>query len=339
MGVRRDLVVLGASAGGVAALRSVVAGLPADLPAAVLVTMPVAHGGGNVLAAILDRAGPLPAVTAEHGAPVTPGTIQVAPAGRHLLLADRTLVLSAGPAENGHRPAVDATFRSAAITAGPRAIGVVLSGVLDDGAAGLRALAERHGVALVQDPADAVYAGLPERALSRVPGARVLRAEAIGPAVDALTREPWEPPPVPPPAPELLLEDRIARQVPGPGITGAHTHSAGLSCPDCEGAMVWTNSAGNRFRCRIGHSWTAEALVRAQQDEYRRALEVALRALDEKASLAAALEDRSRQHGHPAVTERYAARNAEARRTADTLRRFIADAVEANAVEAGPAGG
>lgn len=207
---RRDLVVAGASAGGVEALRSLARALPSDFPAAVLVTMHLSPGAHSALPQILDRAGALPAVTATHGAPLTPGVIHVAPPDRHLLVDDGVIVLTKGPAENGHRPAINATFRSVAVAAGPRAVGVVLSGSLDDGALGLRSIVDRGGAAVVQDPADALYAGMPESALAQVATEHVLPIGEIGPMLDKLVRTPWEPFPVPPATPGLLLEDRIA---------------------------------------------------------------------------------------------------------------------------------
>jgi two-component system chemotaxis response regulator CheB len=334
---RRDLVVVGASAGGVEALRAMVSGLPADFPAAVVITMHLGAGTHSALARILDRVGPLPATTACHGAAIEPGTVQVAPPDRHLLTEDGTLVLTQGPTENGHRPAVNATFRSAALTRGPRVIGVILSGALDDGAAGLRAIVDRGGLAVVQDPADALYSGMPENALAVVETDHVVRAVEIGAVLDKLVRMPVEPFEGPPPSDALLLEDRIARESVRFGALTPAERSAGsgYTCPDCQGSL--TEVGPGRYRCRIGHAWSAPALLDAHSGEFQLALMKALRALDEKAALVRKLAAQAGATKPRGLAERYAASAREAADAAETLRRFLLDANREVAAE--PASG
>jgi two-component system, chemotaxis family, protein-glutamate methylesterase/glutaminase len=178
-----DVVVVGASAGGVQALRALVARLPADLDAAVLVVLHIPPHAPSALASILDRAGPLPADPAVDGAPLANGVIVVAEADHHLLVRDGRVRLSGGTREHGHRPALDPLFASAAREFGPRAIGVVLSGNQDDGSKGLREIVECGGTGLVQDPEDAAYADMPRNALDRVPEARALSAPDLGDAI------------------------------------------------------------------------------------------------------------------------------------------------------------
>ncbi len=334
---RRDLVVAGASAGGVEALRAVVSRLPSDFPGTLLVTMHLGPGTHSALARILDRAGPLPAVTAEHGTAIKPGTVHVAPPDRHLLIEDNVLVLTRGPTENGHRPAINATFRSAALSGGPRAIGVVLSGALDDGAAGLRAIVDRGGLAVVQDPADALYSGMPENALSLVDTEYVAPAVEIGAVLDTLVRTPVEPVEAPPPAQALLLEDRIAREEVRAGALGPAEQSlgSGYTCPDCQGSLTEIGAAG-RYRCRIGHAWTASALLAAHNGEFQSALMKALRALDEKAALARKLAAQTGGRNLRGLAERYTSSAREAADAAETLRRFLLDAIGQTAEEAAP---
>ena len=151
----RRLIVIGASAGGGEALSTVVSALPRDLEAAVVVVLHVPPSG-SVLPAILGRASPMPASPAVDGEPLRAGRIYVAPPDQHLMVQDGTLALRHGPRENGHRPAVDPLFMTAATEYGTRTIGVILSGTLDDGAAGLATIKSHGGVAVVQDPDDAL---------------------------------------------------------------------------------------------------------------------------------------------------------------------------------------
>ena len=169
-GTLRDLVVIGASAGGVEALRSLVSGLPADLPAGVLIVLHLPPGGTSALAGILGAACPLPTTVAEHGAEIEPGHVYVAPPDHHLLVDGRHMRLSAEPPENGHRPAVDALFRSAAGSRGQAVAGIVLSGALDDGTAGLVAIRLAGGLTIVQRPDEAAYRGHAGQRVGQRPG-------------------------------------------------------------------------------------------------------------------------------------------------------------------------
>jgi two-component system chemotaxis response regulator CheB len=160
--VKRDIIVIGASAGGVEAFRALAAALPPDLPAAVFVVIHTSAESPGLLPQLINREGGLPAIEAENGAPVLPGRIYVARPDHHLTLDDGRLRVWAGPSENRHRPAIDPLFRSAAYNYGPRVIGVVLTGYLDDGAAGLGVIKERGGIAVVQDPDDALVPSMPK---------------------------------------------------------------------------------------------------------------------------------------------------------------------------------
>ena len=186
--VRRDLIVIGASAGGVEALRRVVKCLPADLPAAVCVVLHVAASTPSALAGILSRSGPLPCTPAKDGDPLTPGTILVAPPDRHLVIEAGRVAVTTGPPENNHRPSVDVLFRSAADVARERVIGVVLSGMRDDGTAGLALIKDAGGLAFVQDPKDALHTGMPSSALAHVDVDGVLGCEELAAAIVHATR-------------------------------------------------------------------------------------------------------------------------------------------------------
>lgn len=176
---RREVVVIGASAGGVDALQELVSGLPREFPAAVLVVLHVSAESPSVLPQILSRCGPLPAVFARDGDELRRGQIYVAPADHHMLVDDGHIRLTRGPRENGHRPAIDPCFRSAARAAGGRCIGVVLSGLQDDGAAGLRFLQQHGGTAIVQDPEDALFPSMPRAALAQIAPDKIVTADEM----------------------------------------------------------------------------------------------------------------------------------------------------------------
>ncbi|OCB41480.1 protein-glutamate methylesterase [Mycobacterium malmoense] len=287
----RGVVAIGASAGGVDALSRLAAGLSADVPYAYLVTLHIPAGTPSVLDRIVDRSGPLPAVPAEDGAALEPARIYVARPDRHLMVDDHRVVLSQGPTENGHRPAINALFRSVALTFGPRAIGVLLSGVLDDGVLGLGAIRSRGGTTIGQSAEDALFPTLPNNARD----AGVLDREAAAADIGALLKELSHQEPKDPNMQRdaaMELENRIAMM--SRFATDFDTQQlgapSGYTCPDCNGSLV-SISEGN-FRCQVGHAWTADALLAARDDEVEGALWVALRSLQEKARLARQLAEK-----------------------------------------------
>lgn len=311
------VIAIGASAGGVEALRAVVAGLPADLPAAVLVVLHIPIRAPSALPGILDRAGPLPARAARHGGRIRPSMIYVAPADHHLLIRNGHLELSVGPTENGHRPAIDPLFRSAAVTYGASAIGVVLSGARDDGSAGLTEIVKQGGQAIVQDPEEALHRSMPASALEHVASAHVLPAAKIGARLGELTREHLPQFEQSGPSPQLDAENEIAAL--GPVTTDA-VHSArpsGFSCPDCQGVLFELDGEpAPRYRCRVGHAWSPASLVADQTGTVEHSLWVALRTLEENAALnrqlAEVSERRERHRAAAHFQQRYESSRTEA---------------------------
>lgn len=322
--MRRDVIVIGASAGGVEALRAVVAELPEDLPAAVLVVLHIPSYGGSVLPAILSRSGPLPAQHPHSGEQLREGTVFVAPPDHHLVVDGSIVRPTRGPRENGHRPAIDVLFRSAARTAGARVIGVVLSGVLDDGTAGLSAIAARGGATIVQDPFDALYPGMPRNAIEHVAVDHVLPAAEIGNLVVRLCKE--EIPDVEQPASPLLeIEADIAMMdEEAMSVDERPGRPSGFSCPDCNG-VLWEIHDGElvRYRCRVGHAWSAESLLGEQAQQLDGALWMALRGLEEKAALARTMGQRARERNNPLTAGRFEEQAEEAARAAGLIRSML----------------
>lgn len=323
-----DLVVVGASAGGVEALRDLVAGLPADFPGAVVVVLHMPAGGTSALPAILDRSGPLPAVAVRHGAVLRPGVVHVAPPNHHTLVMDGGLALTHGPTENGHRPAIDALFRSAALSRGPAVAGVQLSGVLDDGVAGLVAIAGRGGRVVVQEPTDALHPSMPANALRAVRADHVLPASELGKALADIVREEVDVSSAPAPTRLMRMENEIAAHLDGPPVDPDRYvlgPASGYSCPDCDGSLSEIEDV-SRYRCRVGHAWTAEALLEAQGTAWERALWIAMRTLEEKVSLSRRLAEQARGRGNPVLADRYEQRLAEAAQAAELLRHTLTSA-------------
>lgn len=317
----RDVVVVGASAGGVEALRAMVAGLPADLRACVLVVLHMPAGGTSALPAILDRVGTLPATMARNGEPLEHGHIYVSRPDHHLMVMYNTVALSHGPTENGHRPAINALFRSAAVAWGASVTGVLLSGVLDDGVAGLHAIAGRGGRVVVQDPDDALYPSMPEHALRSLTADHVVPAFEMGQVLAKISTENTES--TNHIASKMLRwENEIASAgwtVEGPETVGMPSE---FSCPDCHGVLADIDG-GKRYRCRVGHAWTAEALLTAQGSALERALWIALRSLEEKTALSLRMAKHARERGNTVTAERYDQLARETTEAGEVLQQLI----------------
>ena len=320
-----DIMVIGASAGGVEALSTLARGLPADLPAALFVVLHVPATGRSMMPEILSRAGPVPAAHARDGEPIRPGRIYVAPPDHHLLVRADGIGLSRGPRENRHRPAVDTLFRSAALAHGPRVVGVVLSGSLDDGTAGLAAVKGRAGVTVAQDPAEALFDSMPRSAIEHGVVDHVLPVGELGPLLGRLATESPARAPDGAPTPDMEQEVWMAELDPN-AINSDHQPGvlSGFSCPECGGTLWELEERGLvRYRCRVGHAYSVDSLLADQDETLDDALWGALRALEEQAALARRLAVRAREHGHAATIVRFARQEEEAARRADVVRRLL----------------
>lgn len=296
--MNRDLVAIGASAGGIEALKRLVADLPADLPAAILVTVHMAPNGEFYLPQILGRLGPLEVVAAEEGLEIKHGRMILARPGFHLLVRDGHVHLGTGPRENRSKPAIDPLFRSVAATYRGRAIGVVLSGWLNDGTSGLYAVKRCGGVTVAQDPADALAPEMPRSAIIHVGVDHTAPIDAMAGLLSRLTREDAGPDlPVPP---EVKVEADIASHG---GQSIDQTASLGdrsvLACAECGGGLTEIYEGKMmRFRCHTGHAFTAESLLVDQGEALDRALLSALKTLEERAAMWTRMADRSEDSGN-----------------------------------------
>jgi len=316
---KRDIVVIGGSAGSSTVLKQMLSDLPGDLPASLFIATHVPSNSPGYLAEILGGAGPLPVVRAVDGQPIERQRVYVAAPDRHLLLFNGTIRLGEGPRENMARPAIDPLFRSAALSYGPRAVGVILSGMLNDGASGLNAIDSCGGTAVVQHPLDAQADQMPLAALQAVSTAEVASAEDLGAllvrivATDAGPRVP--------PSDVLALEVQIAAgERLGSEALRRIADPSALTCPDCQGVLSEVRDGQPlRFRCQIGHAQTAEVLS-ANGEALHAAVGIAMRIMEERVTLVTRMADDARRTGRSAVAELYEARAEEYRRYAATLR-------------------
>jgi two-component system chemotaxis response regulator CheB len=313
----RDIVVIGASAGGVEALTHIARHLDPNIPAALFAVLHIGRSR-SLLPEILARASRLIIRHPNDGEPIRNGHWYIAPPDHHLILEEGGRVrLFRGPNENGTRPAIDPLFRSAAEVFGNRVIGVILTGTLDDGVAGLAAIKAAGGIAIVQDPAGALCAGMPRRALEtvnvdfcvplvQIPGVILETVQGAGVAETAGTGRPTE--------------------HPGP--------LSGFTCPECNGAL-WQEEEGGvlRFRCRVGHRYSTDAMLSAQDDSVERALWAAVRALEERAALARRLANNAEDLRNPRSVAWFVERSRAAEEHALVLRDFVLGAEAQNQTE------
>ena len=328
-----DIVVIGASAGGVEAISTLVSDLPRDLRAAVFVVLHISRGR-SAMPEILSRAGRLPAIHARDQDPIQYGRIYIAPPDHHLIVEGTRMRVVHGPTENGVRPAIDPLFRSAARTYGSRVIGVVLTGSLDDGTAGLAAVKEAGGTAVVQDPEEAFAPSMPRSAIAFVAVDQVLPLREIAPLITSLTMEQATggtqatgAPHVQAMEPDLAAESIAEDEGDRPGRLSV------FSCPECHGTLWESNEAGIlRFRCRVGHVYSPDSMLAAQTDSVDRALWAALRALEERAALTRKLSDRAHALQRSWVARAFEDRAKAAEEHAATMREILSSRSAAHVV-------
>jgi two-component system, chemotaxis family, protein-glutamate methylesterase/glutaminase len=300
--LNRNIIVVGASAGGITALKALVASLPADFAGSVFVVLHIPPFSETRLASILSNAGPLKAVQPKDGEPIKEGRIYVAANDHHLLLEEGKVVIKKGPKENRFRPSIDALFRSAAYVYGPRVIGIVLSGLMNDGTSGLWSVKRLGGITIIQDPEEAEYPQMPNNVLEYVDVDYTLRVAEMGPLL------------------QTLIEDKARKKVKLTKkemklleleviiATRDNAFEMGIiemgeltpfTCPDCHGALARLVE-GNiiRFRCHTGHAYTASALLADLSQSVEGLLWQGMRGMEETTLLLGNIEKHLRQLGH-----------------------------------------
>jgi two-component system, chemotaxis family, protein-glutamate methylesterase/glutaminase len=316
------IAVVGASQGGVRALREVVSGLPADFPATVFI---VQHTGAanSVLPSLLSEVAKLPVAHARDRESIHPGHIYVAPPDHHMLLVDGHLELTRGPRENWARPAIDPLFRTAAESYARDVTGIVLTGLLNDGTAGLYEIKRRGGTSIVQDPDEAEADSMPRSAIDNVAVDYCLPLAEIPILLTKLARtEGRQPSGVKPSGALVMPEGKIDRPV-------------AQTCPECGGAMR-EDSLGTltRFRCHTGHMMTAEVLAAAQVENLDRNIAATFRGLNERAAFCADIADKREASGDRQSAEIWRRASEEAATREDLIRKVAqADWIHPESIE------
>jgi two-component system chemotaxis response regulator CheB len=322
----RNIIVIGASVGGVEALSSLVAQFPEDLAATIFVVQHISPTVISQLAQILDRAGPLLASMAQDCESFESGHIYVAPPDHHLLVKQGYLRVTRGLRENRVRPAIDPLFRSAAVAYGARVIGIVLTGLQNDGTSGLLAIKRCGGIAMVQDPTDALYPDMPLNALEQVEVDYCVPVLKMGAILYRLVQEP---PVETLPIPEnLRIEVSIAEN---PTDNSDRTEELGESvsviCPDCGGPLrELRDEKLRRYRCRLGHTFTAESLLAGQSEAIEYALWAAVRTMEDRVNILMTLAHGRREHSQSKIAATYKKQADELKRHAQQIRKMLLEA-------------
>ena len=329
------MIVIGASTGGVEALMQIARDLPADLPAAVLVVLHMPPQSSSRLPQILSRAGALPATHPTDKELIRPGHIYVARPDFHLLVEKDRVRVVRGPRENRSRPAIDPLFRTAAVSYGPRVVGVILTGALDDGTSGLWAIKQRGGIAVVQNPEDAFISSMPANALEYVEIDHCLPLSELPALLARLAREPAEAEGAYPVPKDMEFESKLAASDSAtseseerPGALSAFT------CPECKGPL-WELHDGNlvRFRCRQGHAYTADTMLNGQSEAVEDALWTALNILQENTQMLYKLAGDAHRRQFPTLASRFEDQAQERARQMEALRQVLLNGKQGTAAE------
>lgn len=321
--MKHPIIVVGGSAGSIGVLSDILAQLPRTIGAAVFVVVHLQRHVPSKLTAVLSRVSVLPVCEATDQQKIQPGQVYVAPSDYHLFLERNNMLLVRGPLENRMRPAIDVLFRSAAVAHRDRVIGVILSGLLDDGVAGLQAIKRCGGRTMVQTPDDAQFSSMPESAIAAMDVDYIVPVAAMA---DRLQNCVAEPPETETSVPkDIALEAQMVKRVMFNADEMAQMGEPSYqSCPDCRGPLWQMKDSDTlRYRCHVGHSFTAQALVNAQDETAEEALWVALRTLEERARVLERISRDTVQSGAHNLAQRYQERAEQALKHATSIRRLI----------------
>jgi two-component system chemotaxis response regulator CheB len=299
------VITIGASAGGLEAIDLLLEQLPSTIRAPIMIVQHMAPEiAGTALVARLAKYRPFKPVLATNGETYHPGRVYVAPPDNHLLIKGTRLLVTKGARENRYRPGIDPLFRSAAVSHGPGAIGVILTGMLDDGTAGLRAIQRCGGTTVVQDPGEATYSGMPQSALDNLAIDYCVPVREMGPLLDRLAQRAVKKSPAVPPdiRTEAIIAERVlsdVNQVEGLGTQVPY------NCPNC-GGVLWELKTKDlkRYRCHTGHSFTSATLLASQSEKIEETLWVSLRMFEERKNLLNSMAKSSTRAGRSTYTAR-----------------------------------
>lgn len=333
-----DTIVIGASAGGVQALLSLVKDLPEDLPAAVFIVLHMPADSPSLLPTILARDCRLSVAHAKNGEEIEQRRVYIARPDHHLLIEKGRVRLVHGPKENLHRPSIDALFRSAARWAGPRTIGVILTGARDDGTAGMHAIKQRGGITVVQDPKEAPFPSMPLSVINRMEVDYTSPLREIAPLVDRLSRQAAAEEGRYPVAENIDIETKIVQQEMDSEEMIKSVEKLGrlskLTCPDCHGALWEMNDEDLlRFRCHVGHGYSADSLSDGQNQMLEVALWSAVRALEEQMMLAQRIVERARKGNQPRAVALFERRAREAEAHSSAIKQLLLSDQKADIAE------
>lgn len=321
----RDIIVIGASFGGSEAIPYICKNLPADLNAAVLIVWHLGEGSMGVLPNIILKESKLPAANARDGEALRTGKIYIAPPNRHLIIEEGIIKTPAGPKENRFRPAIDPLFRSAALYGGKRVIGVILTGLLNDGTSGLWTIKDKGGMAIVQNPDDAVCSGMPLSAIKNVEVDYVVDISEIPQLLVKLSNEEVNSAAASGSEKVLITELELVKdELKDDRDMNIIGEISQFTCPECHGSL-WKMREGNilRFRCRTGHAYTAEALLLDLEDTVEDYLWNALRGVEESSSLMRNIGDDLKKRNNLNSAEEYFAKAKEAEDKVKILRQAL----------------